>query len=332
MYSFGDIINTIYYKIIINEFKLIGNVYSILESQKVNNCKNIINILQDFRKFKWCDYSLIDNKLKIKANKEMSKLITVKGIGEKTIQKIIEIIENKKLYSTEKLIDSDYYKGIVELTSVKSIGILTAKKLLADNVKTIQELKQYNGNILSRLQLKYIDILDKINNRIDRNTVETIKERLLKFKDSEIHFLGSYIRNENICSDIDILLISDNIDIKKKFVEFIKSEYKTINITEGDMKSSLYIMHNKNYIHLDVMNAPIKSRTESILYLTGPKEFNIWIRKIAKSKGFKLNEHELVFNRKRIGVDDEVKLFKVLGVEYIEPKKRSLFKEFHQSL
>lgn len=331
-YNFDKIINYIYYKIILSEFKRLKDIYDTLGDKRENNCQNIINLLYSFKDYNWCHVKYCDGKLIVKASNVIyDDLIKIKGFGDKTIKKIIEIIENKTLGSISKLESSAGYKSILSLKSIPMIGSVTAKKLLSLGIKNFDDLKVYikgNNKVLNNSQKKVIEISDKIVKNIGRKEVKNIIERIdNNIKDIEYYFLGSYARNDEFISDIDILIISDNNDDKTLFLKSLSRLYDLIYVIDGAVKSTVFIKVFKNkYLQIDIIIKPFTSKFESILYFTGPKEFNVWIRKIAKLNGFKLSEYELCFDNKKIKLKNEKDIFKHLKINYIEPSQRSLFK------
>ena len=58
-----------------------------------------------------------------------------------------------------------------------------------------------------------------------------------------------------------------------------------------------------------------------MLYFTGDKTHNIWLRKIAIKKGLKLNEYGLFSGDKSIAGKTEKEIYDKLGVKYISPEK-----------
>jgi DNA polymerase (family 10) len=82
----------------------------------------------------------------------------------------------------------------------------------------------------------------------------------------------------------------------------------------------------------DVRIIPSESFITGLVYLTGPASFNLKMRSIAKSKGYKLNEYSITtIPTKPYNVDKdevvihpktELELFNLLGMNYLEPKNR----------
>ena len=60
-----------------------------------------------------------------------------------------------------------------------------------------------------------------------------------------------------------------------------------------------------------------------LLYFTGDKQHNIWLRRIAIKKGWKLNEYGLFDKKgKRIAGRTEEEIYSKLGVKMLAPEKR----------
>lgn len=327
IYPFENIINNIYFRIIVSEFERLENVYSIIGDKKINNCYKILSLLRELKNYKWCVLTGSDDILK--SNQSISEdLSKIKGFGEKTISKILYIIAHKKMGSIEKLISSDLYKKVVELTKIPMIGPVTAKRLIENGINDFKTLyKNYKKtNLLTRYQKKVISIYKRINNNLSYKEIEKIETYIRQnITEYEIYFLGSYSRKEMYSSDIDILIVSDDCNEKKLFLEDLSKLYEIVHVMSGDKKSLIFIKIQEFYVQIDIILAKQESRFESKLYLTGPKGFNIWLRMIAKEKKYTLNENSLFINKKKVKITNDREIFKFLGLKYISPEKRSLF-------
>lgn len=322
IYDFNKIINKIKYKIILQEFKKLRDIYTLLGNKKHFFYQKIITILNDefYSNFNWYNY---DTKI---INEDIKK---DKNFNEKTIDKIIDIIRKNKLDIIDTYINSNFYKTMKELQQIPMIGYVTAKKLYDHQIYSIKDLKK-NTDLLNKTQKDMLNYYDKINRNITRKEaekiqsffekiIENLKEKNEISKDLEFYFLGSYIRDENILSDIDILIISNDKNDKNKIIDYIHNP-KYI-ISDGDVKTFMILFN----CQIDLMIKPFDSKFESILYFTGPKDFNIWIRKIAKFKNFKLTENDLTYRNNKIKIKSEKDIFDILNLKYITPKERNRF-------
>src|SRR5690606_6759050 len=101
-------------------------------------------------------------------------------------------------------------------------------------------------------------------------------------------------------------------------------------IDAGDRKTSLRILGKR----VDVRFSKPRQFGSMLLYLTGSKAFNIKLREIAISRGYKLNEY---------GIEDrsdgslwefstEAELLSFLGLDYVVPELREDWGEVERAL
>jgi DNA polymerase (family X) len=133
---------------------------------------------------------------------------------------------------------------------------------------------------------------------------------------SSIEIAGSIRRKKPMPTDIDILIIP------RLGVEPIKREIATLGkiISAGEKRISSRIQGVK----VDVVITDWQSWAPALMYLTGPAGANIWNRRLAMAKGYKLNQYGL-WDRKtgaRIHTLTEKELYNKLGKEYRLPELR----------
>ena len=77
------------------------------------------------------------------------------------------------------------------------------------------------------------------------------------------------------------------------------------------------------YYRIDIEFLPEEEFAYGLLYFTGSKDFNREIRQHAKNMGYTLNQHGLKNkNGDYIKAKTEEDIFKILDLQYLEPKKR----------
>ncbi len=245
---------------------------------------------------------------------------TLKSISHNTINnlnissymknKILQLlIDNKKAPPTN-LVD--------ELANIHGLGYPRAKLLVKEGVATISDLKKSNIfknlPIETQMWLKY-----KPLEKIPRPTIIKFAANLAKiFFNIKWDIAGSYRREKLQSSDIDLVIIEDlNVVVKK-----LATIYKIIPYASGVDKVSLLIKLDKHYAKLDIMRATTEDYPFQLLYLTGSREHNIKMRKVAKSLGYLLNQHGLYKNKQNIPLKSEKEIFKSLGMIYVDPKLR----------
>lgn len=269
-------------------------------------------------------------------NKEnINELSKIKGIGQGTIRRIKEI--NKNGYLKEIKINKDNIKYFKDLLKIYGIGPVYAFKLFENNIysykdliKAVKEHKfKINRNI--KLGLKYYN---KYFEHIPRSIVKKHK-KVLKLvahklnKDLIIKVCGSYRRKEKFSNDIDCILTNKNNKENKNWLKLFIDELKKLNYISDEITTSYnkkfmgFVRENKIFRRLDIQYINYQSYPSALLYFTGNKYFNLFIRQKAKSQGFKLNEYGLFKNNKKLNIKTERDIFKYLNLEYIKPENRN---------
>ena len=145
-------------------------------------------------------------------------------------------------------------------------------------------------------------VKERISYEEARKIVEKIKEILSKYGITH-EIYGSFIRKEETIGDLDLLL------------------------HEKDCKRAKNLLKDFDfYSRIEFYCIPdeYKDSWESFaLYLTGSGEFNVWMRSIAKNKGYLLSQYGL-YDREtgKLITNKEEEIFSHLGLNYIPPEKR----------
>lgn len=267
-------------------------------------------------------------------------------IGKNGFRKGGSVVKSVKEFldtGTVKKIESSKNDPKHLFTSVYGIGPKIAKKL-ADpeglNIKTIEELRERQDEILNDVQRKglkyYEDILERIPRReIDKYNVMLKKYfGTLKSKTGSFQIVGSWRRGAKDSGDIDIIITDENDDntVYKKFIDkLIEKKILVEVLSRGNVKtlgiSKLSRRHTPRRI--DFMFTPKKEFTFAMLYFTGSKIFNTIMRKRALDLGYSMNEHgiyKMVNKKKGPRLEQyfptERSVFEFLGIEFREPHER----------
>lgn len=282
--------------------------------------------------------------------KELSNINKIKYIGDKTINRIKEILETGKLSEIVNINNKE--KVIKKLIKIHSIGSKRAIELFnKHNIKSINDLKKKvkNGKIKltyqQELSLKYYDVLtDKIPNIIILS-FEVYLQKLVYNIDSNylIVLCGSFRRNKPYSHDIDILITHTNIKKIDQCKKYLSEILKLLNnFIVGDLIIN-YKNHFQGYacfkniltnnyktdfnlnsiIRVDIIVVPEESFFTGLLHFTGSGNFNQKMRNISKSKNMKLNEYSLTKNNKKIKIKSEIDIFKHLNMQYVKPEDRN---------
>lgn len=284
-------------------------------------------------------YKDVINNLNNNDNKFYNKLINIIGFGNKLVNKIIneyniqsikelkqKIKENKIKISKNALIGLKYYKKISKniprkeikniYIKIKNIIKLTLNSVLSAQFTTLRKSE---------------DFPNEMSENFSSNSSQLGKD--FKYK---IKICGSYRRKKKYINDIDILIVCQkyktlNAIHKSNIINLIKNNLNEHNLVKKNLynkniitKYSCLINFFDKLIILDIRFIPYKSYYTSLLFMTGSKQFNIKMRKIAKKMNYKLNEYGLYLNSKKIKIKCEKDIFKKLNMKFIQPKYRNI--------
>jgi len=252
-----------------------------------------------------------------------NQVINMQGIGKSIYAKVEEMLKTGKLSKLNKFAGSD--KDYSELMKVKGIGPVKAQKLFKEyKIKTLKEL-------YALIQKKII-----VDGKLERHVVREMKlkgRRMSRAEaidlSNEIMFplrlevpkammivCGSIRRNAATSGDIDIVMAGDKNTIAKGYSAVKKIGWEEVIEVGAKKFSAIY-----KGIGVDIRFVNKHQFGAMMMSLTGSYEFNIEMRRLAISKGMKLNEYGL-FKGKWIAGLREEDIFKALGMGYIAPEFR----------
>lgn len=277
--------------------------------------------------------SLREDVEKIYKEKGIKGLIEIPFVGKNIALKIEEFIKKGKIKLYED-IKKKLPAGVFEIAKIEGIGIIRAenlyKKLKIKDIKSLEMAakKGLIGDLFGFGKKTEKNILEGINflktkkGRISISLgigiFERIKKELSSLKEvKKISEAGSLRRRKETVKDIDIVAVSNN---PKKVMDFFVSLPEVIKVWgKGETKSSIRI---KEGIDIDLRIVKEESYGAALQYFTGSKEHNIKLRKIAISKGLKLNEYGIYKGNKKIGGKKEKEIYSILKISYSYPELR----------
>jgi DNA polymerase (family 10) len=242
-------------------------------------------------------------RLKKKIPVNLGELMAVEGLGPKKIKILYQKLKIKKLKDLERA------AKLHKIASLFGFGKKTEKNIL----EGIEFLKRSKGRFLLG------NILPSVRNVCKK--LKSLKEV------KKISLAGSLHRMKETIGDVDFLVISDK---PEKVMDFFVSLSGVIKIWgRGATKSSVRM---KEGYDMDIRVVPEKSYGSALQYFTGSKEHNIATRKIAMEKGLKLNEYGVFRGAKIVAGKTEEKVYKAIGLSYIEPELRENTGEVEMAL
>jgi DNA polymerase beta len=314
-------------ELIISKLEDLKKMYSTDES-KIWSIKAISSAINSIKKY---DKDIVSS----------NELRDIKGIGKKISKRIDEILEtgtlaelpNKNNLNNE----SSYIENLILITGV---GLVRAKKWVKEGIHNIDMLKEAikNKSIKTThhidIGIKYYEDFQKKIPREEIDTMKNIISKCIYSIDSKIIFeiCGSYRRGLKESSDIDILLTHpfEKDFLKKTVKSLTKINFITDSLTEkGDTKFMGVCKIDKSPYgrRIDIRYVNYESYFTSLLYFTGSKNFNIYLRNKALEKNYSLNEYFLtnLNDNSKIVLNSEEEIFKILNIPYVFPVERDLF-------
>ncbi len=262
--------------------------------------KNIALQIEEYLKTgKIAGHQELKNKLPVK----IDELMRVEGLGPKKIKVLYEKLGIKSLKDLEKAVKKH------ELKDLFGFGETTEKNIL----QGLEFLKTSHGR--SPLQ-----VITPVARKVLKK-LENLKEVKMA------SLAGSLRRKKETIGDVDFLVASDNPKAVMDFFVALPGVKKVWG--RGDTKTSVYMTGG---FDMDLRVVPEKSYGSALQYFTGSKEHNIATRKIAMEKGLKLSEYGVFEGENQIAGATEQDVYKVIGMQYIEPELREDQGEIQSSL
>ncbi|MCX7716140.1 MAG: DNA polymerase/3'-5' exonuclease PolX [Endomicrobia bacterium] len=270
--------------------------------------------------------------------KDQQKLSNIPGIGKSIAEKVIEYLTKGKIQRLEEL-RAKFPEGIFEILKIPGLGPKRVRLLYEKlGIKDLQTLKEY-------AQKGMLKSLPGFGEKVEQNILEGIQlvsvseQRLLLFdaikvveeviselkKDKNIIRIdpcGSLRRKKETVGDIDILCCVASGKEKSVIEKFTKLSVVKKVLACGETKGSILTMSN---LQVDLRVVPKEVYGAALQYFTGSKQHNIRLREIANKKGLTLSEYgvfKVGKKEKPLCGRTEEEIYKILGLEYIEPELR----------
>lgn len=260
-------------------------------------------------------------------------LLQIPSIGKAIASKIEQFIKEGKVDQLEEL-KKKIPINTAELQGVEGLGPKTIKVLYDKlRIKDLAELERSAADGRLRTvpgftEKKEKDILKRIEffrrgkgRRIIGEIyplVKQIESRLLQVPGvRQAVAAGSVRRMRETVGDIDYLVMSDKPEAALDFFASMPEVDEVI--ARGPAKAFVKLAGG---IDADLLVVPQQSWGSALQYFTGSKEHSVALRKIAISKGLRLNEWGVYRGEKKIAGDTEEQVYTALGLQWIPPEMR----------
>ena len=262
----------------------------------------------------------------------------MKGIGDKIVNKIDEIIATQNLHTLDLLKkdeDPKRVKMIDIFQTIHGIGPANAVRLYdIEKIHTIKQLERLvtnDSDILThaqRIGIKYREVLLE---RIPYNQIYlfqfTIAYCLNKqFGETfKIQTAGSFRRKKATSGDIDIMLQSDSFTLDDA-IRVLQRHGIVLDVLAVKDKKFMGVAtcpgQTTNPFRLDIFMTTKENWWAALVTHTGPKELNTMMRARAGDMGMKLSDQGLTRGDTKISIKSEKALFQKLNMVYVIPTDR----------
>jgi DNA polymerase/3'-5' exonuclease PolX len=268
----------------------------------------------------------------------------IKGIGEKISKRIDEILLTGNLKELENVDENNENKYIENILEITGVGLVRAKKWVSMGIKDVNDLKKAIDDKLIKsthhidIGIKYYYDLQKKIPRKEIDDIKIILNKSIKKVDNDLLFeiCGSYRRGTEESGDIDVLISHPkyitNIDemgcLEKVVKELKKTNFVIDSLTFTGKTKFMGICKLENSIiarRIDIRVVNYENYYTSILYFTGNKNFNVYLRNKALENKYSLNEYYLtnLNDNTLLTMKNEKEIFDILKINYLDPVDRN---------
>jgi DNA ligase (NAD+) len=225
------------------------------------------------------------------------------NIGPVIISKLVEYDETQTL----RIFEREKENPEIWLTDIYGIGPKKAQDLVKRGIKTIDDLRNREKELLNETQKVGLKYYEDILQRIPRSEIITYDKlfdeifQAIDDKDANYEIVGSYRRGAHTSGDIDVIITSKNNDTFDHFIDDLKANNVILEILSRGKTKCLVVakLPGATYARrVDFMYTTPEEYPFAILYFTGSKSFNTVMRGYALKLGLSLNEHGLYVKEK----------------------------------
>ena len=231
--------------------------------------------------------------LKAKVPINIDELYGIEGMGPKTIKMFYDKLQIKNLADLEKAATEGKLKTLPGFTEKKEQDIF----------KQIEFFKRGKGRLIIG---EVYPLVKQIEKRLQH--IAGVKNAAAA---------GSIRRMKETIGDIDYLVAASDPEQVIDF--FVKMPEVQEILGMGRAKAFVKLASG---IDADLLVVSDESWGSALQYFTGSKEHSVQLRKIAISKGLRLNEWGVFKGDKRVAGKTEEEVYKILGLHWIPPEMR----------
>lgn len=273
----------------------------------------------------------------------ISQLKNIPGIGPAIIKKVKEYLDTGKIEAVEEAkaeIQKDRKLTVKQSTielfqTIWGVGPKKADELYNSGVRTLEQLEKRKYSLLNRAQIIGLKYREELLLPIERNMITGLYVGMMYYFNKkygkgnyDMIFAGSYRRGAKQSGDIDCVLSSKYFNLSDA-VELLKSQGIVTDVLS--MRSEKFMGIGRcpkgfgNHFRIDIEFVDESELGSSLLYFTGSKGTNIYMRIAAKKKGMVLSQHGLFSIKTGMKIlqnPREEDIFEKLDIPYISPENR----------
>ncbi len=271
------------------------------------------------------------------------RIMSVPGIGKSIAADLVALKDTGTMPVLESL-RSSIPDGLIQWLDISGLGPKNIAKIhKALNITTVEELKNacLDGSVAALPGLgeksaakiiKSIGWMEQFSARCRIDEAESIAESMIASIGGlkgvkQLSLAGSLRRQLETIGDIDILAEAEPSDAGLLFDAFTQAPEVEEVLGRGDTKCSVRVRQGRQ---VDLRIVDHKSYPAALMYFTGSKEHNVFVRGRARDRGMALNEYGLFklsesgdtdFNSPIIA-DSEEAIYKAVDLNFIPPELR----------
>lgn len=260
------------------------------------------------------------------------ELVSIKGVGGSTADKILEFVASGKIAKLEAL-RAKYPPGFVQLTKIPGLGPKTLKTIRSElGVENLDDLKA----AIEAERLRDLPGLGRISEDKIRKAIERLglhgKDRRTPLVEAlpfariladriagvrgvkEVVPCGSIRRFAESIGDVDLVVATSDPGPVHESVTGWPEVAEVIG--SGETKTSII---TREGLQVDVRTVKPDQLGSAILYFTGSKAHNIALRQRSIDRGWLLSEYGLFEGDKVLASKTEAEIYQKLEMSWVPP-------------
>ncbi len=271
------------------------------------------------------------------------RIMSIPGIGKSIASDLVALKETGTMPVLESL-RASIPEALVQWLEISGLGPKNISKIhKALEITTFDELKAacLDGTVAAlpglgeksaAKILKSIEWMEQYSARCHLDEAEIIAARMAASISSlngvrKLAVAGSLRRQLETIGDIDILVEADPENVPAIFEAFVQAPEVTEVLGKGDTKCSVRVSQGRQ---VDLRIVDSVAYPAALMYFTGSKEHNVYVRGRARERGMALNEYGLfkltdsgeTDFESPITVHSEEAIYRALDLNFIPPELR----------